>query len=198
MPKTKRQCEEIREKMNKKIIEGAIIYFAKNGYAGTKISQLAKSIGIGQGTLYNYFTSKEELFLEILKKLKLQNESGFENLAKVHIDAESKIKLISERIIKEIENKTITAYSFVLNIRMIEEGTIDNIFTKSYESAPTKILEDIILQGQSEGRVVNGDAYKLADYYWSVVHTLALMNINSKQNKNIDQNWLDRILLKDR
>ncbi|MBO3443881.1 TetR/AcrR family transcriptional regulator [Clostridium sp. CCUG 7971] len=198
MPKTKIQCEEIREKMNKKIIEGAIIYFAKNGYAGTKISQLAKSIGIGQGTLYNYFTSKEELFLEILKKLKLQNESGFENLAKVQIDAESKIKLISESIIKEIENKTITAYLFVLNIRMIEEGTIDNVFTKSYENVPTKILEDIILQGQSEGRVVNGDAYKLADYYWSVVHTLALMNINSKQNKNIDQNWLDRILLKDR
>ncbi|MEG0612076.1 MAG: TetR/AcrR family transcriptional regulator [Clostridium sp.] len=198
MPKTEKQCEEIREKMKNKIIEGAIMYFAKNGYSGTKINQLAKFIGIGQGTLYNHFTSKEELFLEILKNFKLKNGNGFEHLAKEDIDAESKIKLISKNMIQEIENKTMTAYSFVLNIRMIEEDSIDNIFTKSYESIPTKTLEDIILQGQREGSVINGDAYELADYYWSVIHTLALININSKQNKNIEPNWLDRILLKDR
>ncbi len=42
-----------------------MLYFAKNGFAGTKISDLAKHIGIGQGTLYIYFKSKEELFHEI-------------------------------------------------------------------------------------------------------------------------------------
>lgn len=198
MPKTKEQCEEIREKMKNKITEGAINYFAKNGYAGTRISQLAKYIGIGQGTLYNYFSSKEELFTEILKKLELQNKIGFENLAKVQIDAASKIKLISKSIIEEIENKTITAYSFVLNIRMIEEDTMDNTFTTSYKDTPTKMLRDIILQGQREGSVINGDANELADYYWSVVHTLALMNVNSKENKTMEPNWLNRILLKDR
>ena len=131
MPKTKEQCEEIKEKMKNRIIEGAISYFAKNGYSGTKITQLAKYIGIGQGTLYNHFTSKEELFEEIINRLNSQNESDMENLARVQMDAKSKIKIISSSMINEIKNKSITAYSFVLNIRMVQEGSVDNQFTKS-------------------------------------------------------------------
>lgn len=34
--------------MKKKILDSALIYFARNGYAGTKISDLAKFIWIGQ------------------------------------------------------------------------------------------------------------------------------------------------------
>lgn len=198
MPKTKEQCEEIKDKMKNKIIEGSIRYFAKNGYSGTKISQLSKYIGIGQGTLYNYFSSKEELFTEIINKLKSQNAGELEILAKAQIEAESKVNIISKSMIEEIKNKSITAYSFVLNIRMVEERTIDNPFTKSYEDIPTKVLRDIILQGQKEGSVIEGDAYKLADYYWSVVHTLALTSINSSKGQTIEAYWLSRILLKDK
>lgn len=198
MPKTKEQCEEIKEKMKNRIIEGSISYFAQNGYAGTKITQLTKYIGIGQGTLYNYFTSKEELFEEIISKLNSQNENGMDNLAKAEMNAESKVKIISNSMINEIKNKSITAYSFILNIRMVQEGSVDNHFTKSYEDLPIKVLRDIILQGQEEGSVIDGDAYKLADYYWNVVHTLALINMNSRENESLEVNWLNRILLKDK
>ena len=40
---------------------------AKNAFGDTKMSDLAKHIGIGQGTIYLYFKSKEELFEEIRK-----------------------------------------------------------------------------------------------------------------------------------
>lgn len=53
MPKSKEQCREIRKKMR------AILYFARNGFAGTKIGDLSRSIAIGQGTIYVYFDSKE-------------------------------------------------------------------------------------------------------------------------------------------
>ncbi|MEG0855343.1 MAG: TetR/AcrR family transcriptional regulator [Terrisporobacter sp.] len=198
MPKTKEQCEEIKEKMKNRILESSIEYFAKNGYSGTKITQLAKYIGIGQGTLYIYFANKEELFTEIMKKLNSQNENGLENLVKVKMDSESKIKLISESMVENIKNKSIIAYSFALNIRMVQEQSADNQFTRSYENIPVKALRDIILQGQQEGSVIEGDPYKLSDYYWSVVHTLALININSNENQTLEVNWLNRILLKDK
>ena len=65
MPKSQERCQEIREETRSKILNDSMLYFAKNGFAGTKISDLAKHIGIGQGTLYIYFKSKEELFQEI-------------------------------------------------------------------------------------------------------------------------------------
>ncbi len=67
MPKSKERCREIREEMRNTILQKSLLYFAKNGFAGTKISDLSKHIGIAQGTIYVYFESKEELFREILK-----------------------------------------------------------------------------------------------------------------------------------
>ena len=65
MPKTEEQCKKMREDMKSKILKMSSLYFAKNGFGDTKIGDLAKHIGIGQGTIYLYFKSKEELFEEI-------------------------------------------------------------------------------------------------------------------------------------
>ena len=47
MPKSQERCQEIREEVRSKILHESMLYFAKNGFAGTKISDLAKHIGIG-------------------------------------------------------------------------------------------------------------------------------------------------------
>ena len=60
MPKSQERCQEIREETRNLIIRKSILYFARNGFAGTKISDLSKHIGIAQGTIYIYFKSKEE------------------------------------------------------------------------------------------------------------------------------------------
>nr|WP_314463178.1 TetR/AcrR family transcriptional regulator [uncultured Clostridium sp.] len=39
--------------------------FSRNGFKDTNISDITKTAGIGTGTFYNYYSSKEELFMEI-------------------------------------------------------------------------------------------------------------------------------------
>ena len=46
---------------------GRALFLAK-GYKNTKISDISKMAGIGAGTFYNYYASKEKLFLEIYIK----------------------------------------------------------------------------------------------------------------------------------
>lgn len=41
--------------------------FAERGFAGASMSDLARRIGIRKPSLYNYFSSKEELFIELLE-----------------------------------------------------------------------------------------------------------------------------------
>ncbi len=50
--------------MNKKqiIIQSAIHVFAKQGLEKGKIADIAKDAGIGKGTVYEYFRSKDEIF----------------------------------------------------------------------------------------------------------------------------------------
>lgn len=50
------------EKSIDKIINAAIAEFAKNGYAGASISQIAKKAGLVKSSLYSHFESKSELF----------------------------------------------------------------------------------------------------------------------------------------
>lgn len=55
---------KIIDKKEKKrhILKAAIRVFAKSGLAQAKIRQIAEAAGIGKGTIYEYFSSKEELF----------------------------------------------------------------------------------------------------------------------------------------
>lgn len=57
-------------------MKSALELFANHGFHGTSINDIARHAGISKGLLYNYFTSKDELILEILLK-------GFNELMKV-------------------------------------------------------------------------------------------------------------------
>jgi TetR/AcrR family fatty acid metabolism transcriptional regulator len=47
------------------IIDAAVAVFAENGFSGAKMSGIAERAGVADGTLYEYFRSKEDLLLSI-------------------------------------------------------------------------------------------------------------------------------------
>lgn len=51
------------------IVEAANKSFALFGYKGTTMDQVAKIANVGKGTIYTFFTNKEELFQEVLNQL---------------------------------------------------------------------------------------------------------------------------------
>jgi len=51
-----------------RIRQAAIELFATWGYAGTSISDIAQEAGISKAGLYNYYTSKGELLLQLLEQ----------------------------------------------------------------------------------------------------------------------------------
>jgi len=56
-----------REEKQIDIIKAAIRVFSEHGFDGAKMEYIAKEAGIGKGTVYEYFESKDRLFEEILK-----------------------------------------------------------------------------------------------------------------------------------
>ncbi|MBW4655202.1 MAG: TetR/AcrR family transcriptional regulator [Kaiparowitsia implicata GSE-PSE-MK54-09C] len=47
--------------------------FADHGYAGLATRQIAKALGVSTGTLYYYFPSKEDLFMQLIEELTTQD-----------------------------------------------------------------------------------------------------------------------------
>lgn len=58
-----------RDKKRAEIVSVAKELFFQEGYAGTSMAQIAARVGGSKATLYNHFTSKEELLLAVVKQV---------------------------------------------------------------------------------------------------------------------------------
>lgn len=174
-----------------------MLYFARNGFAGTKISDLAKHIGIGQGTLYLYFASKEDLFQEIQKMIEeKQDIKEMKLLVHLPISAKKKIMNLSKTVLARLSKDENFAGMIALNTQMmLEQDCYNSSSDTTYQSELYKCTAAIIEQGQKEGTVVTGNAMKLADYYWGVVYLYALKKLFTTQYEMIEAKDLSRTLL---
>ena len=87
MPKV---SAEHKTKVRENITKAAIKNFSKNGYAITKMDDIAKTADVSKGTLYLYFQSKEDLFESICKsnqRILIDERSGlFQNMGRIRHD----------------------------------------------------------------------------------------------------------------
>jgi len=59
----------IRAKRREEILDAAAKLFAEHGYADANTQLLADTLGVGKGTIYRYFPTKESLFLAAVDRL---------------------------------------------------------------------------------------------------------------------------------
>src|SRR5690348_12449435 len=57
---------EAKARTREQLLGAAARIFAKKGYAGASVEEIAESAGYSIGALYSNFASKEELFLELM------------------------------------------------------------------------------------------------------------------------------------
>ena len=62
MPKV---SEEHKERRREQILDGARRCFGQHGYEGATVARLEKEIGLSRGAIFNYFPSKDALFIEL-------------------------------------------------------------------------------------------------------------------------------------
>jgi len=191
MPKSQERCQEIREETRNLIIRKSVLYFAKNGFDGTKISDLSRHIGIAQGTIYIYFKSKEELYSEIFSiSDKIAKNDKLTTLVKLPLPADTKIRKLSDYLIKNLKEDEMFSAGIALYTQRLLEGEADQSFYKT--------TEKIIRQGQKEGCVVSGNSRKLSELYWGVVYLYAVKNMYQTDFAMINSDDLSRVLLGDK
>lgn len=89
-----------QEKIRREILEAAYTLFTKNGYEDTKTKDISEMVGIAEGTLFNYFSSKANLYMEAM--LENMDLSGDELISE-EITRENIIDMILEYIIKSFK-----------------------------------------------------------------------------------------------
>ena len=57
-----------REEKRARIIDAAVEVFAKKGFFGSKIAEIAGAAGVADGTIYLYFDSKDDLLISVFEE----------------------------------------------------------------------------------------------------------------------------------
>src|ERR1700761_1078224 len=82
------------------IVEAAEHLFMERGFGSVSMDELAEAAGVARRTLYNQFSSKEEIFREMLRRLSGQLEDAFPSGIETQGDVEDVLHLIARMILE--------------------------------------------------------------------------------------------------
>ena len=201
VPKTQEQYRQMKDEMREKIYSGALRVFSRRGYAATRISDIAKACGISHGLLYHYFSSKDEIFTDLVLNAVTSSANALLYTEKIEAPAIQKIEWITTEILKNIGTDSDSAYYFFLMIQISVTESLPQAAIEAMKKAstPNEVMGRMIAEGQQQGDIVEGDIAALTNAYWAAINGLAVFQIAYAGNLVIpDPVVIMRILKKEK
>lgn len=165
--------EKQRQDRRNQILLCSLDMIISRGYEAMKIRDIAKKLGISTGLFFNYFTSKEEVYEELIRI----GMKGPENVLKLNTEIVSPIKIfenITANIFDSLKSSSMSSKMFLLMVQaMNSEAAPDSVkeMTKNFD-AITPVIP-IIEKGQQLGEIKPGNPIALAIAYWGAVQGIA-------------------------
>lgn len=76
----RRKDPELESRRRAQILDVAARVFATYGFANTQVQTIANHLGVGNGTIYRYFPTKDQLFLAAVERGLKELETGMDRI----------------------------------------------------------------------------------------------------------------------
>lgn len=86
-----------------RIRDAAIHVFAEKGYHGATISRIAREADVGKGTVYLYFSSKDDILLDILEHHFDRMLATIERVERPDVDLARGVRVVIEDTVKRLD-----------------------------------------------------------------------------------------------
>jgi AcrR family transcriptional regulator len=91
------------DQYRKELLQGCLELFAERGYGSITMRQIATGLGVSTGTLYHYFPSKEQIFMQLVDELCAQDMSSFFAQAPEVETIEDRLRTVVDFILKNAQ-----------------------------------------------------------------------------------------------
>lgn len=174
--------EEYKQKRKKEILDSALDCFAEKGFQIATIDDIVKHSGISKGAIYNYFKSKEEIYLELMREqTEMSNARLIEKLRELKT-AREKLNYLFEIYIaldpyEEDRRKIIIVHlEFTLYSSRSEE--INKILKERGRKFFIQLITEIMEEGQRQGEFRKDiEPEVIANMFWSLIDGAMLHSI---------------------
>lgn len=194
-PLNKIQLDRIRDERRGQIKLAALKVFARRGFKATTITMIAFEAGISEGLIYRYFKSKEELFSGLVVELLEEGKRETENVQNLPGSPLDQLQALTKNILGE-SNKY--AFMFILRTRQDENipDIVVRLLDQNSEDALLARLVPVFVKGQQAGIFLDGDPYRLLAWYFYIVYSLILDEVDQKVYGLPTADFLIRLLAK--
>ena len=128
-----------------------------HGINNITISQIAKTAGVGKGTIYEYFENKEDIVFEIITAFISEYEKNLHAVLEINESTKEKIyHFLSLFYQDEYSNEKMTIYREFLGIAMTHETQEMIDFNKQCREKFLAIVEKILEEGIHKNEISVG------------------------------------------
>lgn len=187
MPKTKEQCEKIKQERMEQIYKEALRLFAIKGYEAVTADEIATAVGCSHGLLFHYFASKEDLFQETVNNLALKLDGEITKDVNFNQDPKTLLQDLMDAYLSALKSSRddyACAIYLLLNLWIQSK----NLSTKKQKEMKYRVFDniyDIVKKGVEEKAFINSPPADLVITIMSILKGLSYNRINLGYNKCI-------------
>jgi AcrR family transcriptional regulator len=185
------QTTELRRRVRRKearpaeIVEAALALFTERGFAATKLEDVALRAGIGKGTIYLYFPTKEELFRAVVRQRLVPNLDEIEAMVAAHTGPTADLlRRIAERALQLIE----TDITAIPKLVLAESGNfpaIARLYAEEVAKRGMALMERIFACGMERGEFRRLDPHSVLPLFSGPLLVMALWRQSLGQHTDI-------------
>ena len=181
-----------RIKKKDAILDSAVAIFSKHGYENTKLEQITRSLSLTDKSIYYYFSSKGDLFIEVVRLVQNKLDILIQSINETDINHLEKIKLYTAKAM------TIKGLTLLMELpkSLSEFARYDEI--KTIETRQYKVWTNWFKKGQLEGSMIQGNASQQRNFLLgSLFHLHSLYSIKDQETYSelqpLINNMIDRM-----
>lgn len=184
--------EEQKALRKQEIIEKSLDLFIANGYAATKISDIARAVNMSTGLLFHYFDSKETLYETLIDYGLLGTKSVMQLEAD---DCISFFKAAAENILGLHKTNMFAVKMFVLMGQAVHNQSLpEHIKQKLTQIDSIAKSAEIIKKGQQQGAIRRGEPMALSITFWCAIQGVMQMLALHPDLPTPEADWIVDIL----
>jgi TetR/AcrR family fatty acid metabolism transcriptional regulator len=132
-----------------RILTAAAKVFARKGYHGARVSEIARRADVADGTIYLYFRNKEDILVSLFDEVMIEHLRQAREEVNALQGAPEKLRAIARRHLGLLGGNRDLAVVFQVELR--QSTKFMERFTASWLQDYFTLLADIIEEGQTEG-----------------------------------------------
>jgi AcrR family transcriptional regulator len=176
MPRSAERHAQRRAERRRAILAAAVPLFARDGFADTPVSAVARAAGVAHGTVFLHFPTKAALFaaavtepLREIERAMLVAQEGLGPAERLRLSVPRHLEFILQR------REYLRLAQFVLGHRDRFPDLAGELF--AFAGRFCEAVAQLLREGQRRGEVAAGEPAMLARAYFAYLNGLGLVHV---------------------